>query len=240
MPWLTTIKTGKIGVCWLQMNESGNKKMDPTGRIRRWNLAASLLQSSSLEIYQSQDRGNRDINNQWKKNMTVQPSRFFFTGGQHNNIFWPFLSGALIQAVHLCEVRQTYNRSPICVAVGPSDTGKSLMAKMPLTTFGLEEAIYISCTNALLETVMNTGIGFVSNDPDTTSANDLKAFRDAINQVCVCVHASFQVQVYFLFPTHIKQLRFWGIDTIGWGVQTIGRCMDMGRKWKGKRHLPGY
>ena len=90
MPWLTTIKTGKFGVCWLQMNESGNKKMDPTGRIRRWNLTASLLQSSSLEIYQSQDRGNRDINNQWKKNMTVRPSRFFLREGNTTTFFGPF------------------------------------------------------------------------------------------------------------------------------------------------------
>ena len=47
---------------------------------------------------------------------------------------------------------------------------------------------------------MNTGIGFVSNDPDTTSANDLKAFRDAINQVCVCVYMHhFKFKFIFCF-----------------------------------------
>ena len=69
------------------------------------------------------------------------------------------------------------------MAVGPSDTGKSLMGTMAVATFGLEEAIYVSCTSAMLETMMNTRIGFVFNDPDTSSAHDLKAFRDAINQV---------------------------------------------------------
>ena len=56
------------------------------------------------------------------------------------------------------------------MAMGASDTGKGLMAKMALATFGLENGINfmpfsnVSCTSAMQVSIMDTVITFVLND----------------------------------------------------------------------------
>ena len=64
------------------------------------------------------------------------------------------LGGALLQAVHFHKVKEAYSKTPTAVAVGPSETGKSLMAKTALATLDLEGAIYISCHASMISTLM--------------------------------------------------------------------------------------
>ena len=87
------------------------------------------------------------------------------------------LGGALLQAVHFHKGKEAYSKTPIAVDVGPSETGKSLMAKTALATLGLEGAIYILCNVSIISTLMTQAIGFVFNDPDTDCAQDLKGLQ---------------------------------------------------------------
>ena len=47
------------------------------------------------------------------------------------------LGGALLQAVHFHKVKEAYSKTPIAVAVGPSETGKSLDGQNSSSNFGL-------------------------------------------------------------------------------------------------------
>ena len=85
---------------------------------------------------------------------------------------------------HRIVVHYCFHLGDIFVAVGPSDTGKSLMAKLALSTVGLEGAIFVSVTSTMMTTLMRSGIIFVFNDPETTTVQDLNAFKNAIWWKC--------------------------------------------------------
>ena len=88
-----------------------------------------------------------------------------------------------MQAIHYSRVKDTYKKVPVVIAVGPSETGKTLMAKMAASVIGLPHAFYGRATPAMMTHLLSEALFFVLNDPDITSKDTVNALKVAISQV---------------------------------------------------------
>ena len=89
---------------------------------------------------------------------------------------------------------------PLVIAVEPSETGKSMMAKMAASTVGLGHSSFNRVTPALMCQLLAEALFFVINDPDLSSRDNISALKVAISQVSQgCVkHTSGQWECYHM------------------------------------------
>lgn len=68
--------------------------------------------------------------------------------------------------IHHERVRSRVYATPIPILLGPSDTGKTMLAKVATSLVGLpKEAVYGKVTDAMITKLLDRSIFFVYNDP---------------------------------------------------------------------------
>ena len=86
-------------------------------------------------------------------------------------------------SIHYASIQDTYSQLPVIVAVGPPNTGKTLLATAALATMGLEESIVKSSTPAYMAKTLSQALTFLFNDPQTGVKDDLAACKMALTAV---------------------------------------------------------
>ena len=82
------------------------------------------------------------------------------------NCYAGVLSGATLISLHYNTVMRLWKRVPVTIAVGPSNTGKSLLARVAASLVGIHHSgMYKKMSDAKAEEIMHRSIFFVLNDP---------------------------------------------------------------------------
>ena len=83
-------------------------------------------------------------------------------------------------SLHYAYVLQQFHRVPCTAVVGPSNTGKTLLAKVALSLLGmLDTGLYKKISQAFAKEMLHRSIFFVLNDAD-----EPKIISYLIMQVC--------------------------------------------------------
>ena len=69
-------------------------------------------------------------------------------------------------AIHYQTMLETFNRMPVTVVVGPSNTGKTLLARVAASLVGVHRTgVYKKISEAKTEEILHYSVFFVLNDP---------------------------------------------------------------------------